>query len=171
MFDISLPSETATWRKDITLSSVKDPRKIPLESITALRNLWQDPAVKKAARREREHDLSETAVYYLESIDRLTVKEYVPTDEDILRCQSRTTGIEETRFAVGQIVYRIFDPRRMKGDGRKWWSCFEGIPAIVFCVSLTDYDQLHPSNGIVSPLFLLPSLFALRPQYKNRIKW
>lgn len=43
---------------------------------------------------------------YLDSIDRIEKTDYIPTDQDVLRSRTKTTGIVETTFNIGDLTYR-----------------------------------------------------------------
>lgn len=43
---------------------------------------------------------------YLDSIDRIEKPDYIPTDQDVLRSRTKTTGIVETTFNIGDLTYR-----------------------------------------------------------------
>ena len=75
----------------------------------------------------------------------------MPTDQDILRSRVRTTGITETTFKVGDLTYKLIDVGVQRSERRKWIHCFENVTALVYLVSLSDYDQmLHEDETVVS---------------------
>jgi guanine nucleotide-binding protein G(i) subunit alpha len=79
---------------------------------------------------------------YFDSIDRLLMKDYLPTDQDILRARVKTTGITEMKFNVGDLVYRMFDVGGQRSERKKWIHCFENVMAIIFLVAVSAYDQV-----------------------------
>ncbi|KAJ7710221.1 heterotrimeric G-protein alpha subunit, GPA1-like protein [Mycena metata] len=115
---------------------------LPRDLADAVRGLWRDPGVREAVRRSREFQLNDSAVYYFNSIDRMAAPEYMPTDQDILRSRVKTTGITETAFAVGELTYKLFDVGGQRSERKKWIHCFENVTALVFLVSLSEYDQM-----------------------------
>ncbi|KAJ6484008.1 heterotrimeric G protein alpha subunit B [Mycena sanguinolenta] len=115
---------------------------LPRDLADAMRGLWRDPGVKEAVRRSREFQLNDSAVYYFNSIDRMAAPEYLPTDQDILRSRVKTTGITETTFKVGELTYKLFDVGGQRSERKKWIHCFENVTALVFLVSLSEYDQM-----------------------------
>jgi hypothetical protein len=144
----SSPEADAWWKELSSISFQVNIDNIPLNALSALRNLWNRPTVKEAARRRYEIRTNEHALYFLESIPRITAQGYCPTDDDIVRYQPpKMNGIVETRFSVGELNYRMLDARMRKGDKGKWWPCYEGIIGIIFCVSLAEYDQPVPGVG------------------------
>ncbi|KIM45751.1 hypothetical protein M413DRAFT_442360 [Hebeloma cylindrosporum] len=115
---------------------------LPRDVSDAVRSLWRDPAVQEAVRRSREFQLNDSAVYYFNAIDRMSSPSYLPTDQDILRSRVKTTGITETTFKVGELTYKLFDVGGQRSERKKWIHCFENVTALVFLVSLSEYDQM-----------------------------
>ncbi|KAJ7364724.1 G protein alpha-subunit [Mycena albidolilacea] len=110
----------------------------------AIRGLWRDPSVREAVQRSCEFNpkFSDNGLYYFDSIDRIAAAGYQPTDQDILRRRAETTGIREIKFQVGEVTYKLFDPNGQWSDRRKWLHCFQDVKAILFCTTLSDYDQV-----------------------------
>lgn len=128
----------------------------------AVRGLWVDPGVKEAVSRSREFQLNDSAVYYFNSMDRMSSPSYLPTDQDILRSRVKTTGITETTFKVGELTYKLFDVGGQRSERKKWIHCFENVTALVFLVSLSEYDQmLYEDESVVCPHFLCVVPFSL----------
>ncbi|KAJ3874249.1 guanine nucleotide binding protein alpha subunit [Lentinula edodes] len=115
---------------------------MPRDVGDSIRGLWSDPAVKEAVKRSREFQLNDSAVYYFNSIDRMSGPGYMPSDQDILRSRVKTTGITETTFQVGELTYKLFDVGGQRSERKKWIHCFENVTALVFLVSLSEYDQM-----------------------------
>ncbi|GBE80515.1 Guanine nucleotide-binding protein subunit alpha [Sparassis crispa] len=115
---------------------------LPPDVSDAVRGLWNDPGVQEAVRRSREFQLNDSAVYYFNAIDRMAAPGYLPTDQDILRSRVKTTCITETTFKVGELTYKLFDVGGQRSERKKWIHCFENVTALVFLVSLSEYDQM-----------------------------
>lgn len=123
---------------------------MPRDVADSIRGLWKDPAVKEAVARSREFQLNDSAVYYFNAIDRMAAPNYMPTDQDILRSRVKTTGITETTFKVGELTYKLFDVGGQRSERKKWIHCFENVTALVFLVSLSEYDQmLYEDESVV----------------------
>jgi len=91
-------------------------------------------------------------------------KDYVPTDQDILRSRVKTTGITEITFPVQDLIYKVFDVGGQRSERRKWIHCFENLNAVVFMVSLSEYDQvLREDESVVSCVRLSRSDVVSRP--------
>lgn len=108
------------------------------------------------ASKSREWSLS-----FYTQLDRLWEPEYLPTDQDIIRCRAKTTGIVETIFHLGPLTYRMVDVGGQRSERKKWYSktidfqsclthhpllihrihCFDNVTAILFVVAISGYDQ------------------------------
>ena len=89
-----------------------------------------------------DFSFSDALFSYFESIDRLSSPDYVPNEQDVLRSRVKTTGITETKFAVDQLMYRMFDVGGQRSERKKWIHCFENVTAIIFVVAISAYDQV-----------------------------
>lgn len=149
--DISLSPQNDARRAVVLALPVQiEGEALPKDVADAIRGLWKDAGVKEAVRRSREFQLNDSAVYYFNAIDRMSAPGYLPTDQDILRSRVKTTGITETTFKVGELTYRLFDVGGQRSERKKWIHCFENVTALVFLVSLSEYDQmLYEDESVV----------------------
>lgn len=63
------------------------------------------------------------------------------TEDDILRCRMRTTGIIEIEFSVNGSDFRMVDVGGQRSERKKWFHCFAQVTAVIFCVALNEYDE------------------------------
>lgn len=56
--------------------------------------------------RSREYQLNDSAAYYLNSLDRISHHNYIPTQQDVLRTRVKTTGIVETTFSFKGLHFK-----------------------------------------------------------------
>ncbi|RFU27259.1 hypothetical protein B7463_g9078, partial [Scytalidium lignicola] len=127
-----------------TLNQEKDLRPyepIPAEYLQAFKDLWKDDGIQKAIERGNEYALHDNLSYFFIDLDRLFNKDFVPTDQDVLRARLRTTGITETHFDLGALQYRMFDVGGQRSERKKWIHCFENVHALLFLVAISGYDQ------------------------------
>ncbi|PVH89202.1 G protein alpha subunit [Cadophora sp. DSE1049] len=114
---------------------------IPVEYLRAFKDMWKDPGIQKAIERGNEFALHDNLAYFFQDLDRLFNKEFIPTDQDVLRARLRTTGITETVFDLGSLQYRMFDVGGQRSERKKWIHCFENVNALMFLVAISGYDQ------------------------------
>jgi len=116
--------------------------------VSAMRNLWNDTGLQSCYERRREYQLTDSAKYYLDDLDRIVAADFLPTEQDILRARVPTTGILEYPFDLDNMIFRMVDVGGQRSERRKWIHCFENVTSIIFLVALSEYDQiLFESNN------------------------
>ena len=111
--------------------------------------------------RSTEFYLMDSAPYFFTEVKRICDPKYIPNQDDVLRARAKTTGITETRFHMGQLSIQyvvtasaiivqciylpflsMFDVGGQRSERRKWIHCFESVTSIIFCVAISEYDQV-----------------------------
>ncbi|KAJ7049063.1 G-protein alpha subunit-domain-containing protein, partial [Mycena amicta] len=125
------------------------------------------PAVEKMVDdRPGEFYLMDSAGYFFNSIHRIAVPTYVPSEEDVLRARAKSTAIIETMFCVGDLSIHMFDVGGQRSERKKWIHCFESATSIIFCTALSEYDQVLEEerrvNRMRESLYLFESIINSR---------
>lgn len=89
-----------------TMASGSEEGELSVELASIMKALWRDPGVQACFARSREYQLNDSAAYYLNSLDRISNPEYVPTQQDVLRTRVKTTGIVETQFYFKNLHFK-----------------------------------------------------------------
>ena len=71
---------------------------IEAEDVEAIDFLWRDRGVKECFGRRNEYQISDSAEYFLDNLDRISSDGFMPNVEDVLRVRLPTTGINEYYF-------------------------------------------------------------------------
>ena len=102
----------------------------------AIDELWSCEEVKRCARHGNLFNLVNSAEYFLDRLSVIRHVDYVPCDQDILRCRTVTLGITETNITTKNGQFSIFDIGGQRGQRRKWIQCFDQVTAIIFVVDI-----------------------------------
>lgn len=87
---------------------------------------------------------SDSTVYFLENLDRITSPDYQPSDQDVLHARVRTVGVTEEVFTIDHSnKLRVYDVGGGVSQRHVWSSYMEGfgISAILFLAPLSAFDQ------------------------------
>jgi len=86
-------------------------------------------------------DSGDSLIYFFERLDAIFSKDYLPTDQDILRARLKTASILESVFSIGKFDFRFIDVGGQRNERRKWIHCFDGVVSILFIAAISAYDQ------------------------------
>ncbi|XP_077352692.1 guanine nucleotide-binding protein subunit alpha-14-like [Festucalex cinctus] len=114
--------------------------------VKAVKLLWNDRGLQRCYERRREFELSDSASYYFNDIDRITAPGYIPNLQDILRVRVPTTGIIEYHFKMKDVVFRMVDVGGQRAERRKWIHCMDNVVSIIFLAALNEYDSVMLEN-------------------------
>jgi len=125
----------------------------------AVEALWKDGGVRKCFDRSREYQLPDCAKVFFDDIQRISAPSYVPSDQDILHCRVKSTGITETKFKIRDLIYNMVDVGGQRSERRKWIHCFENVTAIIFVVAVSAFDQVLIEDDTVNRMHEALTLF------------
>ncbi|KIK55579.1 hypothetical protein GYMLUDRAFT_230926 [Collybiopsis luxurians FD-317 M1] len=125
----------------ITLAGYRDDMKL----------LWEDRVVQRALAR-RKLILPDSAGFFLNELDRIATRQYVVTDDDIVRARLRTVGIQEYRLRFkdapldapkinGAWEWRIYDVGGCRTNRPAWLPFFENTNVIIFLCPVSCFDE------------------------------
>ncbi|KAH6905970.1 guanine nucleotide binding protein, alpha subunit [Coprinopsis sp. MPI-PUGE-AT-0042] len=84
-------------------SPAKDPSSEATELIANckedMKALWTDENVRKVLKKRRVR-LEDSAGFFLDDIDRIATRTYLPSDDDVIRARLRTLGVQEYQIKV-----------------------------------------------------------------------
>jgi len=123
------------------LNSIPAAQGITIEHKDMVQKVWADPAIQAVFLRSSEYWLPDSTDYYFHDLERIFSPNFTPSEQDILRCRVRTTGVTETTFQYRQLKFRLVDVGGQRNERKKWIHCFEDVTAVLFVVAISEYDQ------------------------------
>ncbi|CAJ1929828.1 unnamed protein product [Sphenostylis stenocarpa] len=145
-----------------------------------IEELWNDAAIKATYKRRSELEmLPSVASYFLERAVKILRTDYEPSDLDILYAEGVTSsnGVACAEFSFPQsdseetadstdlhdsfVRYQLIRVHaRGLGENCKWLEMLEDVEMVIFCVSLSDYDQFSvDGSGCLSNKMVLSRKF------------
>jgi guanine nucleotide-binding protein G(s) subunit alpha len=104
--------------------------------------LWSDAGVQACFDRSNEYQLIDCAKYFLDRVHEVKQPNYMPSEQDILRCRVLTSGIYETIFTVERVRFHMFDVGGQREERRKWIQCFNDVTAIIFVTACDSFNMM-----------------------------
>ncbi|KAG1313297.1 hypothetical protein G6F64_002366 [Rhizopus arrhizus] len=121
------------------VEQLKQREPYPISLLKPLSSLWADKGV------QRVRDEANTIFWQ---------PDYTPTDQDIVRCRAKTTGIIETTFHIGPLTYRMFDV----GGQRIAISGYDQR-----LVEDKDANQMHESLMLFDNIYIFKKKILISP--------
>eukprot|EP00471_Norrisiella_sphaerica_P000728 CAMPEP_0184483996 /NCGR_PEP_ID=MMETSP0113_2-20130426/5697_1 /TAXON_ID=91329 /ORGANISM="Norrisiella sphaerica, Strain BC52" /LENGTH=358 /DNA_ID=CAMNT_0026864733 /DNA_START=91 /DNA_END=1167 /DNA_ORIENTATION=+ len=148
------------------IMDIKDASSVKDDEISHIENLWKNSRMIKRAEEHRSlFYLLDSYKYFLDRIRNTFKPDYKASDQDILRARVTTLGIRETKFLIGETPFIMYDVGGQRGERKKWIHCFDGVRAIIFVASLSEYDQVlqedAKKNRMIESLTLFEGILSL----------
>lgn len=124
------------------IQSLEDNVEIDEKLAEVIHGVWWDPGIQKTWVYRSMYYLTDSAGFFLDKIQEIGHKDYIPTEQDVLRCRIRTTGIQEKEFNMENTHFKIYDVGGQRNERKKWIHCFSGVNAVLFVAALSGYDMV-----------------------------
>ena len=100
---------------------------LTLEAGQLMTILWNDAAVQDCFSHSLQYQLNDSTSYFLNDLWRISNHDYVPNEQDVLKCRVRTSGINETSFQCKGMVFVMVDVGGQRSQRKKWLHCFDDV--------------------------------------------
>ena len=111
--------------------------------------------------------------YFFDKINKIFEWNYSPTDDDILKCRIRTTGLIHAYYEKENISFTITDVGGQRNERKKWIHGFEGVTAVIFVAALNHYGTVlfedESKNAMIESLELFFETINLKWFKKTEI--
>ena len=109
--------------------------------VEKLKLLWKDETIQEAFKHVDETPIPDNIAYFFDKIDELVAKNYIPTNEDILKTRIRTIGINQITLNYECSFTRIIEVGGQIFERTKWAKVMSQVEGVIFCVSFADFDK------------------------------
>ncbi|XP_076933513.1 extra-large guanine nucleotide-binding protein 1-like [Bidens hawaiensis] len=152
------------------------------EYAPVVEELWNHPAMQATYKRRNELEtLPSVSSYFMEQAANVLSADYTPSDVDILYAEHVTSsnGLSSVDFSFPLLpdenknndTNDQYDPMRFQlirvqargyGENCKWLEMFEDVRVVIFCVSLSDFDQYENDRdgNLVNKMLLNKKFFT-----------
>jgi len=117
-------------------------------------DIWKDSSIQELFKKNR-YDF-----HIFDNLDKVAPPKYTPTHEDILRCRRKTTGLVQTSFVYKNLKFNLHDVGGQRSERKKWASCSEGVTALLFVASTSEYDQKCYEDDLTNRMQESLSIFS-----------
>jgi len=124
------------------LRRLEDNTTIDEKLAAGMHQVWWDPGVQRTWDYRSMYYLTDSAAYFLDKVLEVGRRDYVPSEQDVLRSRVRTTGIVENRFVIDANQFKIYDVGGQRNERKKWIHCFSEVTACLFVAALSEYDMV-----------------------------
>ncbi|GMI59623.1 hypothetical protein ScalyP_jg4722 [Parmales sp. scaly parma] len=66
---------------------------------------------------------------------------YLASQQDILLCRVRTSGIVTEKYEIDGSNFEMYDVGGQRNERKKWIHCFDDVTAVIFVAALSEFDQ------------------------------
>ncbi|KAJ7445203.1 guanine nucleotide binding protein, alpha subunit [Mycena galericulata] len=136
---ILLPLNLIACRQTILDHILQGHHTLGQELARAIHTLWTNDDVRETA----SSLLDRSAIQFLDRILHIGSPDYIPTDNDILRCKMHAPPpMEEISVKLDdRWTCSLVCPRQPLPSKHKWLSSIDGISSLLFVLNLDHYDR------------------------------
>jgi len=122
------------------------------DRLDAARILWSDGGIRTTFQRKGEystlHPLQVSTEYFMDHLDRITERSYLPITEDIVRVRKQTKGVIQYEFVVTDIQFKITDVGGDREERDRWINFLQTkITCVIFIGAIDEYDTMFHENN------------------------
>ena len=107
-----------------------------------IHTLWQDGGIQKAFTLKSQFAIQDSAAHFFHKLDEVSQLDYMPTEMDILNCRYKTSGLQHIDFTYKKQPFHMIDVGGQRSERRQWIHAFDNVTALLFVISLNEYDEV-----------------------------
>ena len=123
-----------------------------VETIESIKILWSDSnfrGILEFGGQAGKFQIDCNVKYFMDRIDRIFSKNYMPTDDEYFRFYMRTTGVSEEKFEIATPpskeveTFSFIDVGGQRAERRKWFGLVtHQIKSVVYICAISEFDMV-----------------------------
>ena len=141
------------------------------EILDALKAVWGNEQIQEVFRISNSPQILDNIKYFFDKIDDVFSEDYLPSDEDILKTRNKTIGITRNNMKAENHNVLLIDLGGQMSERNKYKSITEEVDALIYTISLCDYNRMMYENSDKSrkdDQFELFNYFAENEKYSGK---
>lgn len=115
-------------------------RQFSEKEVKTMLELFRTPGIDTIWPKPPEFD--SVAFFLGERLAEISMEDWVPTTQDVLRATIRTSGITQRSIETNKAVHSVYDTGGQRNERRKWIHIFEDVSLVVFVADLSGYTEV-----------------------------
>lgn len=152
------------------ISNLSTSEKVTQITAEIFKKAWMEPGIQQTWENRSKLQVQDSLLYFIEDIDRIAAKGYIPSKDDVLHVRSRTSGIIQQSLTIKDRNFLIVDVGGQRSERRKWANCFDDVTGLIFVASLAGYNLLlledESTNRMIESLKVFEDALAT-PAFKD----
>lgn len=109
----------------------------------AISLIYNSQFIQSTLLRKDEVELLDSAQYFLDDLERISVSDYRANEMDVIRARVPTSGINEIEFSYKHVILRMVDVGGQRSEQRKWIHCFDNVSGVLFIAEISAYNLIE----------------------------
>eukprot|EP00475_Leptophrys_vorax_P016979 TRINITY_DN23499_c0_g1_i1.p1 TRINITY_DN23499_c0_g1~~TRINITY_DN23499_c0_g1_i1.p1 ORF type:complete len:378 (-),score=83.58 TRINITY_DN23499_c0_g1_i1:80-1213(-) len=124
------------------------PEFVDEEMAKHVRSLWGSGYVRQSfhERCSRGLEIQDNCRHFLDAIDRISERDYVPTKQDLLFLRMQTSHVLEFSLKFNEQEIVLIDTAGQNTERSKWLHMFTRCKGILFVAAISEFDQAVPGD-------------------------
>ena len=130
----------------ITNTDSSDENSLTSEILDAVKEVWEDDQIQELYSITNSSRMPDNIDYFFDKVDDVFDDDYTPTDEDVLKTRRKTIGIIRNTIQMSNKEALLIDLGGQMSERGKYKSITEEVDALIYTISLCDYDRIMYEN-------------------------